>query len=65
MDNRSWTLRFTADREKLIESLRVKLRDTNRKVDTIHGVVTNASVFDEALKALEKELDEELLNQNP
>lgn len=60
MDNKAWTLRFTPDREKLIERLRTKLKAAGRKVDTIHGVVTNASVFEHALKALERELDQEL-----
>lgn len=65
MDNRAWTLRYTSERDELVERLRMKLKQAGRKVDTIHGVITNASVFDEALKALEKELDQELPNPKP
>lgn len=56
MENQSWTLRHTKEREELIESLRALLASSDRKVDKIHGVVTNASIFDEALRALKTEL---------
>lgn len=59
MEVTNWTLRNTEERDALIKRLREKLKKSGRKVDTIHGVVSTASVFDEALKALEKELDEQ------
>lgn len=55
----NWTLRNTEEREALIERLRIKLKNSGRKVETIHGVVQTASILDEALKALERELDQE------
>jgi len=60
MENKSWTLRFTPDRHELIERLREKLKQAGREVETVHGVVSNASVFDAALTALERELDTEI-----
>lgn len=60
MEVANWTLRNTNERDAIIKRLREKLQLSGRKVDTIHGVVSTASVFDEALKALEKELDKEL-----
>ena len=64
MENNAWTLRYSDYRKSLIERLREKLKLAGRKVDTIHGVVTNASVFDHALEALERELDQELHNKD-
>ncbi|MEO8610120.1 MAG: hypothetical protein ABI690_19655 [Chloroflexota bacterium] len=59
MSERAWNLRRTPQRDKLIESLRGKLAQSGRTVETIHGVVTTAAIFDEGLKALERELDAE------
>lgn len=60
MENHAWTLRYSDERKEIIERLRLKLVQAKRTVDKVHGVVTNSSVFDEALKALERELDQEL-----
>lgn len=63
MDNKGWTLRFTPSRHEVIERLRKKLKLANRQVETVHDVVSNASVFDAALAALERELDSEINSQ--
>jgi hypothetical protein len=60
MEEQSWTLRYNPERKEIIERLRIKLRKAGREVHTIHGVVTNATLFDAALAALEKELDQEI-----
>lgn len=60
MENKAFALRYTPARGELVERLRVKLKAVGRQVETLHGVVTNAYVLDEALKALERELDKEL-----
>lgn len=52
-------LRITDERRMLIENLRTKLATSGRDVKTIHGVVTTSDILDEALKALDKELDRE------
>lgn len=56
MNERVWTIRRTDEREALIETLREALKKSGREVETIHGAVTTAAVFDAALRALEKEL---------
>jgi hypothetical protein len=62
MDNSSWTLKHTEERFLLISRLREKLAASGRPVGRVHGIVSTASVFDEALKALERELDAEQRN---
>ncbi len=57
MDNRNYTIRRTDERETIIERLRDKLTHSGRKLETIHGIVTTAAIFDEALKELEKSLE--------
>lgn len=52
-------LRITDDREAIIERLRQRLAISGRKVEMIHGTVTTSGILDEALKALDKELDKE------
>ena len=59
MNERVWTIRRTDERERLIEALRALLKSSGREVETIHGTVTTAAIFDEALRALEKELEQE------
>lgn len=49
---------FVIQRTDLIEYLREKLKDSGRHVKTINGAVTTAAIFDEALKVLERDLDE-------
>lgn len=63
MEVQNWTLRNTQEREDRINRLRAKLKASNRKVETIHGVPTTAGIFDAALIALERELDQELANK--
>lgn len=58
MNERVWTIRRTDEREALVEKLREALKASGRDVETIHGAVTTAAVFDAALKALEMELSE-------
>jgi len=60
VENKTWTLRYTPGRGEIIERLREKLKKAGRKVETVHGVVSNSSVFDAALAALERELDAEI-----
>ena len=50
-------IRWTTEREKKLEAIRDKLRTSNRDIEKIHGAPTNAAIVDEALKALERELD--------
>lgn len=52
-------LRITDDREEIFERLRRRLATSGRKVEMIHGMVTTSGIIDEALKALDKELDRE------
>lgn len=52
-------LRITGERHEIIERLRKRLATSGRDVKTIHGMVTTSDIIDEALKALEKELDRE------
>lgn len=59
MAQTAWNIRRTDDRDEIMERLRVKLAASGRPVETIHGVVTTTSIFDEALKELEKALDKE------
>lgn len=55
----AWNIRKTPERETVIEGLRERLKASGRSVETIHGSVTTAAIFDEALKALDKELTKE------
>ncbi len=52
-------LRITDWRAETIERLRRRLGASGRDVETIHGMATTSGIIDEALKALEKELDKE------
>lgn len=63
MEVQNWTLRNTDEREATINRLRAKLKASNRKVETIHGIPTTAGIFDHALAALERELDQELADK--
>ncbi len=60
MENNSWTLKYSLERFNLISRLREKLAASGRPISRVHGIVATSSVFDEALKALEKELDAEM-----
>lgn len=56
--DKSLNLRLTNERYELIEKLRKKLKRSGRDVQKVHGAVTTSAVIDEALKALDKELEQ-------
>jgi hypothetical protein len=59
MNGRFFTIRRTTQREELIERLRVKIKNSGREVETIHGVPTTAGIVEEALKELDKQLSKQ------
>lgn len=54
---KNWTLRQTPERIARMERLRQMLKDSGRDLETIYDTVTTAAILDEALAALERELD--------
>lgn len=63
MENKQWALRSTPERKELIDRVRGKLDATGREVPRLHGVITDAALLELGLKALERELDQELTNK--
>jgi hypothetical protein len=59
MAYKSMTMRLTKEREEIIEKLRKRLAKSDRPMERIHGVVTTTGIIDEALKELEKALDQD------
>ena len=64
MENKQWALRYTPERVALIERLRAKLEQVNRKVSRLHGTITDAAILEQGLQALERELDQEITNKD-
>lgn len=63
MRDRAWNIRRTPEREALVEKLRLRLKTSGREVDIIDGAVPTASIFDEALKELDKALEDKQLSK--